>query len=262
MSKNSTAPLNKEHAIQEVIFSLQLREQFAADSINRLFNLKEALKDEFPHAQELRQVMFQVNPTQQSANVLGGGMLAGIALKNTQIGSNTFTWSIHAEQNLLIVTCLDYKGWEKAWPKARTYLETLAEQVIETNSIKAVNLQYTNIFLAPKSETYILEEVFNEKSPYLAENIKKSGSLWHQFQGWLEEDAIINQKYLNNLNLAVSIKDQNYVTAITLLRQAQGEDIKLDNLDNLMNALHTELKKILADVLSTQMAKEIGLKNS
>jgi uncharacterized protein (TIGR04255 family) len=263
MNKNSTAPLNKEHAVQEVIFSLQLKEQLAGDSIHRLFSLKEALKDEFPHAEELRQLMFQVNPLQQSANVLGGSMPAGIALKNTQIGSNTFTWSIHAEQNLLVVTCLDYKGWIKTWPKAKAYLETLAEQVIEANSIRAVNLQYTNIFLAKKSDPYNLKDVFNDKSPYLAENIKKAGSLWHQFQGWLEDGAIINHKYLNNLNLATSIKEQNHITAITLLRQAQTDSIiKLDDLDNIMNLLHTDLKKILSDVLSTHMAKEISLMNS
>lgn len=261
MTKSKTLPLKKEHAIQEVIFSLQLKQQLSVDTIKKLFMLKEVLKESFPHFEELRKVLFQFDPAQPSANALTEGTPAGIALKNAPKGQ-AFDWSIYAEQNLLVVTCLDYKGWEKTWPKARTYLETLAEQVLIANSIEAVNLQYTNIFLAPKSENYDLGAVFNEKSFYLADNIKKAGAMWHQFQGWMEDDTRLNHRYLNNLNLATSVKNEDHVTTITFLRQAQVNNLALNALDELMNTLHTDLKKILINVLSAKMASEIGLKNS
>lgn len=264
MSKNKTKPLNQEHAVQEVIFSLQLTEPLSVNAVKRLFSLKDILKNEFPRLEELRQLILQVNPSQQAASILPdatGGAPAGIRLVNI-LENGSFDWSIHAEQNMLIITCLAYKGWEKTWPRARTYLQTLADQIINANPIKAINLQYTNIFLSSISEQYDLRDVFNENSLYLTDNIKKTGSLWHLFQGWIEENAILKCKYLNNLNLATSIKNKDHVTAVTILRQAQIDNLELDNLDKIMNQLHDDLKKILGNVLAPSMAKEIGLEKS
>jgi len=261
MSKNTTKPLKKEHAVQEVIFSLQLAEQLSSDTIKKFFSLKDVFKKEFPHFEELKQLVLQVTPSLPAANVLtneAGGIPAGMRLVHT-LENGALDWSIHVEQNMIVITCLDYKGWEKTWSKAQVYLQTLAEQIIGTSVIKAINLQYTNIFLSSNPDHYDLWQVFNEKSPYLTDNIKKTGSLWHLFQGWLEENATLNLRYLNNLNLATLVKDKEHVTTITILRQAQIDNLVLENLDKVMNELHDDLKKILGNVLATRMAKEIGL---
>jgi len=266
MTPTNTKPLNKEHAVQEVIFSLQLSEKITPASVQKLIELKEILKNDLPKQEELRLLSFQFSTSQPVSDFplkTPEDVLAGIILKHTN-ENEIPDWTVRAEQNMIIVNCLDYKGWEKNWPKALTYLETLAEQVINENPIKAINLQYTNIFESSLKENYNLNEIFSETSPYLTENIKKGGHLWHLFQGWLEDDAILKSKCLNNLNLATSIKNQELITTVTILRQAQIEDPLqgLSKLDFIMNQLHIDLKKVLTTVLASKMAERIGLTNA
>jgi len=255
-------PINKEHAVQEVSFSLQLSENLTESSIARLIELKEVLKNEFSFGGDLK---LQINPDQFIGNKpanIPENTIVGIILRNVQENGKV-DWAVQAMQNIIAVSCSDYKGWKKTWPKARTYLETLAGQVIDTNPIKVINLQYTNLFISPSSSSVDLSQLLNFRSHYLSENIKKTNSLWHMFQGWLEEDAILKCKCLNNLNLATTFKDQDFITSITLLRQAQlgEESFDLERLDGVMNQLHVNLKKILENILTLDMARAIGLNN-
>lgn len=256
----SIATLEPSHSLQEVIFSLQLKENMSEQAVSRLASLKDVLKDDLPIFEEVRDMTIEMKGgqiiTQSPTNVL-----VGVTFSHLQ-ENGTPDWRVRAERDYIRVSCMEYKNWGKTWAIARKYLETIVEQVVDdVHPIKTVSLQYVNLFQYGDSKSYKWSEIFRADSPYLTEKIKNSGVLWHLFQGWVENDAILKSGCLNNLNLAASIKIKEQLTTVSLLRQAQRENQKLGDIDRVVNQLHVDIKRILLDVLEPKLAERIGLAN-
>lgn len=255
---SSVRTLNSEHSIQEVIFSIHFVKQLNNVDIERLLVLKELLKSNFSKVEDLKLASFKIQG--QKVEHIAQNDLAGLFFSNAKEDGTTLDWAIRIQNDFVSVSCLDYKGWLKIWPKALNYLKTISELIInKENSIKTINLRYINRFISDNQKQYPWADIFNIKSPYLTHNIKNTRSLWHLYQGWMESDAIIKHIYLNNLNLEAGVENEELITTISLLRQAQCEQVDLEDLDEVMNGLHNGIKNILTDVLAANLAEKIGL---
>lgn len=249
---------NKENSIQEAIFSITFANKFDKEDIQKFLILKEVLKDDFPITNNVIHTHFQVGDIIETPQSDIGGVI--FCDKNEDGNSD---WVIKVQEDFIAVSCLNYKGWLKTWPKALNYLETIIETVNISNTIKCIALRYINRFVsnAEGQDQYPWNDIFKPDSPYLSTNIKKNKLVWHLFQGWFENDDIINCMCLNNVNLDSILNNQELITNINLLRQAQCEDIPKTKIDAFMNQLHNEIKNILKEIVSLEMAQKIGLDN-
>ena len=185
-------------------------------------------------------------------------------------------WSIGVRPDFVTCNCGNYKGWKAVKPVALELLQPFADRATELGaSIKAIGIQYLDVFRWRKGGRDFVFEVLSKDSKWLPKNITEWPSIWHVNQGWFSPgpDGL---RVLNVLNIelveetdVLALKVQGthsiQVTHYTTRNQAyvpplEGAQIVADLLASYAETLHIENKRTLLQLLTEPMRVRIGLK--
>lgn len=274
MSAQST-PIKGRNAIESATFFLVLSQPVDPATTERLKQALDQFRDELPGVapQQLGFVINFVGGLPQPVAQAGGGSLTRFASAT----DGTHTWRIEANGNVIQVTCGDYTNFQEVWARAQRYLRALASAVSSDIGVIEVGFQIVDKFTYPPElteDSYRVDELFRADSPFLTGNARKSGLLWHVYQGWFE--SVGGAKMLHQVNIAntnatevnqqfAAVIDHRIVVrwmtspapALSELLAPDSDDAR--SLAGLMSRMHDRNVDVLKEILTDQKQNEIGL---
>lgn len=265
----STKPIHDKHAIYEVAFALDFGENFSAETVADLMRLHDAVRPELPYMEERRRMSMTLSVMagqQSTQETVVDPSPAGVVFRAVA-SPDPSPWMLRAENNRIIVNCLEYTRWEEIWGRTKGYLQLTLDVVARQPSmqVNAVVLQYIDRFVRDNTDGYSAGEVFNQNSSFLTKQIFRSSELWHLHHGHFD----MLEKYgktLDVLNIGTLVDISGHTTTIDHMQQLVLQDAPLavtdvlGKIDDIMCRLHTRNKQILLDLLNTQMLDRINLR--
>ena len=174
----------REHSIREAVFSLVLTGYPQPEQMRAfLETAREAHGNELPAVVE-----FQSSPMLPLGVIpVQFGLSPGVSL-STFARDGNLGWRLLAQDNQIVVNCLDYEGWEHVWPKVKRYLATgIGALVGPTSAIAGASLQYLNAFQWKGQSDSFPDpaSLLRRGAPCIpADFWDKRSSEWHLQQGW------------------------------------------------------------------------------
>lgn len=280
MNKGLFTPINKAHAIVEVVFYIQFDPYFQDQTIRRLIEVEHELKDELPKSSPVSRIETTLEMGSAVQAVRSVEKPVGIHLQRIKPDGGV-EWMLRTTENVIGVHCLEYSTWKEVWERARKYFLTTLKQIEgESNFISSVGLKYVDRFLYEGVENkYDPSLLFNRDTDLIVKKAFSTSPLWHCHIGWFEESpTFFDCKLLNQLKIdsayanisgqkrslitiehdaIVQIEDNVNNGKLSYLTDRSGDECNY--LDKLMEKLHTSNKDVLKNLLAEQMARQISL---
>jgi uncharacterized protein (TIGR04255 family) len=274
MSVPSVRPFTPNHSINEVAFVISFAQVLSEDNLRRLKELEPQYTNDLPKVEEIQASGFQISSENGQMEPLPN-RLASVSFKKFN-DKGELKWALRAEQNILVVNCLDYSGgWKDVWPRVLSYLSIAIPTIISAeNSIVSLGLQYIDKFIYEGDfDLYQSDAIFNLDSIYLNAQINASGPLWHLNQGWFSEvPSLPLIRTLNKLNITAALADKEHITTIEHNANMQFRN-PFSNKKSLFDDkiagdiafkyyfdhLHLANKKVLSQLLNDERIKDIKL---
>ena len=268
-------PINKAHAIVEVVWFIQFLGQFPKGALIKFSSLKEELADDLPKFSEMQKLSFAITPQGSVAQQDLGGLEFQRIKKD-----GSLEWMLRIQDNSISVHCLDYSRWVNSWREASTYLyKALGKIEGPELPISLVGLKYIDRFVYDGStDQFDISHLFQINSELLFSKAFTAGPLWHCHTGWFDDVDGSNLQCLNQLNIDATYTtiagQRKHTTTIdhnALVRFPPGDDNHLQvivgdspnnetRLHKIMDTLHTKNKKILGSLLTQDVSERILLK--
>lgn len=267
-------PIAATNAIEAAAFALSFARNFEGHEIEALFSLEQSLRTVLPNFVKTNEIIFNLTDSTHAEQTQ---KMSGVIAQSFQENGKQ-DWVLRASENKIIVNCLKYDSWINVWPKARYILLKTAQCVdSETNGVVNALHQVIDKFVYDERPTYYnIGDVFNPDSLLLTEQAKKSGDMWHLFQGWFEDAPSTideKQKILNVVNMSSSLINEKLVATIDHTLQAnfskpievkyfvglQTAENGSEFLNKLFDSLHTMNAELLRNILTKDQVAAIGL---
>lgn len=280
MNKGLFTPINKAHAIVEVIFYIQFDPHFQDQTIRRLIEVEHELKGELPKSSPVNRIETTIEIENGVSKVQSIEKPVGIHLQRIK-PDGSVEWMLRTTENVIGVHCLEYSTWDAVWEQANRYfLATLKQIEGESNFISSVGLKYVDRFLYEGVEDkYDSSLLFNKETDLIAKKAFSASPLWHCHIGWFEKSpTFLSGNLLNKINIdsvyanisgrrrsLVTIEHDAIIQIEDNVNNGKLSSItdKLDDddscLDKVMGKLHMSNKDVLRNLLTEQMAKRICL---
>ncbi|MCP1931789.1 hypothetical protein [Bradyrhizobium elkanii] len=255
-------PINSDHAVQSASFSLILDGPISPAAVQALSRRRDLIA-ELPAVQ---------NPEAFEFNMGASGAapqpkrMSGVQLAHLR-PDGTPAWALRMMGPELAVDCSRYTRWARIWDTARGYLEGGIRAIVDAGvrrKVAVLGHVVADQFEASRAN-YDLRDALRENR-FLASMAFGAGATWHNHVGWFEPVHDSSRSWLNQLNIDVF---REPTTARLLLQITHNQEIRLqppvdienisDLIDETMNALHSQNKRVLGDILTNEMAKQIGL---
>lgn len=251
-------PLNEDHAIQSVKFSVLLTVGILPNSMLIIEQNHYRWRDSLP-ARTVADVEIESNGRTAKAP---GVIFAFVRPDGSP------SWSLGVAANRIDIECNLYSRWERVWHSAKEYFVKILE-ILSTCQpelqIAGIELTVKDVFVAD-GNAYSLDQLLNH-SPRLPNYVFSSGQAWHVNSGWFEGDET-SGRTLHHLNCDTAVDQDLTLVNISHYQQRnmmfppQTNNAKLDKpalLDKYMGELHLSNKKLLSELLTAQMAERINL---
>jgi len=270
------APNNKNNAISEVAFVISLGGQPEESQI-QAFTDKYTIEwgEDLPIKEEVRGQRIQMGPDMSAGPQLLESQLDGARFRTLQ-RDGTLDWQVGIEDTLVKVNCGSYSRWDNVWPTALSYLKQVSAAFISpATPVVSFGLQYIDEFIwTGDIGAYDASEVFDSASEFFLSHMNREGHLWHLHQGWFVSNNLPEPgRRLERLHIDALEQGpvKRFPTKIdTMLRhdlaEARGSFAEVFNsiegnilVERIFISLHQRNKEILKSLLTTEMAKRIGL---
>lgn len=254
-------PINDDHAIEAIKFSILISGAVRVATISALEQLYPTFKDQLP-ALARGTVDLDIGSGQTvTAPSLSFGFLRPDGTPN---------WNVQIFGNRIIVDCNLYTRWERVWGTAKSYVDSILRIICEKQPdvrIASIELTVSDTFLTDE-QTYDLNELI-PRSKFLAPVVYQSGSVWHSNSGWFDGGGT-QLRTLHNLNCRSVGNETGFAVRIVHFQKCEfpyeSERSLADSagaeIDNSMNKLHDSNKAILSDLLHEHTAQMIGLEKT
>lgn len=278
-TKDVFIPINEGHAIVEAVAFFHMRSPDADDpELDAFFqptfieSIKEEFAEQFQQSREIKAVKFIADDKSREFTQ----MPSGIRMIRMNINGDT-SWVISVSPNTISVHCLEYTRWAKVWAETNDIFNRLFKHIGSTPAaVSSVGLKYVDRFRFQGSvKNYDASKLFKKNSEFLHKKAFSSSNKWHCHTGWFDQQ-IWDSPVLSQLNIdsGQNIADGKPVSVVTIdhtltVRAVDsGSDLthlfpkptrSKSRLGSLMNDLHFANKELLLDLLTTSMAKRIGL---
>jgi uncharacterized protein (TIGR04255 family) len=266
------SPLNEDHAIQNVVFSLMFDQALSPPTIRRAVESHPKWKSELPAIQMPQGVQIDLSgpePVRRSAP------LSAVIFSFLR-PDGTPAWVLRFMAAEIAVECSRYTRWERVWAAARGYLNSALEVVTETEPGRKVSmccLTMTDKFRSLNPEEYDLKTLF-KPSEFIPGKLFQLQGQWHNHSGWF--DSVGGSPRLQNLNMEANYEppmvqegqQREFFVGILHLQQIRyATPISIDDfkgqenalLESGMDAMHNENKAVMAAILTEKMVSRIGL---
>lgn len=247
-------PLNDDHAVKNVVFSLSFDQQLLSDDIQRFVDSHPNLRSELPCVRG-------INSEDQF----------GVSFSYLR-PDGTAIWIAKLSDYQIDVECTRYTRWNKIAEQALSYINTACKALIDRQpktNFSLAKLQFIDKFVN-RGRDYNLRSLL-KSNEFVAEHVFESGESWHSETGWfqsMESDF----KVLNRVNVGAVSEDYLDETGTqqsqfsvkidhfqeTRSIQWEGTPI-LGYINPLFDILHKGNKEIVTQLLSEKIQSEIGL---
>lgn len=265
----SFRPINDDHAVQSVAFSLHFDRAIEQSVIQNINDNSGRWQPDLPAVHMPTIFGFEFGPAiqtpQQSAS-------RGVELSYLR-PDGTPAWQLRVSGPGIVVECTRYTRWDHVWPSAKRYLSTAIDVIDESAlqpglQVAAVSLQYLDRFQGGPSGNDFYSVFQHNK--YLADAIFTCGDFWHSHLGWFDPSFPAGRT-LNNLNIDakndLSVHQAPIILDIFHLQQLRYDDklpisefrAAFDDIDVIMDKLHLQNKELVNSLLNPQMTQLIGI---
>lgn len=269
-------PINDDHAIQSVAFTLFLDNPLTPAEIAAAQDAHERWREDLPAVTPFPGFDFPFP--------LGGPPVApmfgpGVGFSYLR-PDGTPAWQLRFHGPTITVECTRYTRWERVWQAAQRYLVAAAEVLGHAGAehhVGALSLQVLDRFRAER-EPYDLRSLLRADTAYLAPAIFERGTLWHSHLGWFDENDYLGL-VLNHFNvdsqreaaggpgntetpLVVGLSHLQQLRYKTPQRLADFPGLAGRMLDKAMLRRHTANKQLVGSVLTEPVRQRIGLEPS
>ena len=142
----------------------------------------------------------------------------------------------------------------------------MAEVLKFGTQINVVGLQYQDAFrLLDGASPSVSEQLFRRNSRWIPEHLFEKSAFWHCHQGWFSS-GVSSRRVLNNVTTDITeingvhyarIGGQHRIFAVSVDGQAQNR-IDADHVDEILECLHEENKRVINGILSDSALEAIG----
>lgn len=261
-------PQGLNHAIIEAVFGFQLARNFNQGEVDALIVAHDKVfKNDLPRVNRTQVLFLGAMP----ANVQITPPVAGVAFDAIKKDGG-LEWRLRAEDNSLLVNCLDYSRWSQVWPKAREYLRAASDILLATdNTIAGVLLQYIDVFCwdGPLAN-YNVAELLDANGAHVPKSVLGCEPLWHLHQGWYRTDNLpAPGRLLERVHLD-AVLDEKGIPVVKvdtyMMLELAGQQNNVATFgggapmaDRVFDDLHKANKSLLKSFLTSDMAKKINL---
>lgn len=266
-------PLHSAHAIEQVIFVLQVEHELDDIGIKKVRDAADEVSTELPKKIDVQSMTFAIGPAAMPTPPPG---LTGGKIYQKIRPDGTVECEFRVERMSVIFRTLLYTRWAAIWEQARKYFDSVIPIYIANARISGISLNFVDKFVwdGPISECQPIR-LFRPESKYLCPHIYETQDLWHSHTGAFYR--IDNQtKRLLNVNVDYIDERKNEEarrvivigTVLTDMMNQPGYDpltvATVDAskfFDSHMQQLHDFGKLVFGNVINNEMAQRIALKD-
>jgi len=261
-------PKNPKNAIQEANIAVWFGKQFSEDQLKHVDDVRATIEKFFPTEQPVMGFSVSINPAAPEA-LQPRPRRAGFIFQRASPGGQVQDWVLQIQQNFIAVNCLSYEDWATYRGRARDCFQLLLPRFVSAEfPITQISLQYIDHFFADwPVPAGAVRATFRRDSRLLSPRVFDESEQWHANQGWFETRPAGRVLSLLNISLAhVPPYGQLIVDNTLRLDIAPEESARLigeaimTKLDSVSEDFHTRNKQLLAEVLSDDMLRQIGMK--
>lgn len=261
-------PVNKLHAIVEMVIFCHFAPEFEEVVLDRLLGLEQGLKDKLPKFRPVPGHTIDLDSESGKIPQIKTRPV-GVDMRRHK-ADGSIEWKLETSPKHIAVHCSDYTRWDEVRPEAKLLLQKALDLIgVSKSTLVALGLKFVDRFIYKGEEDkYHASGLFRAETPYLHRKAFDSGTRWHCHVGWFESfPEFSGIEFLSQLNfdaayLPVSGKRQ-HVTTIdhnVIARRGGRAILEESNIpDGLLNSMHVTNKRILAEVLIREMATRINL---
>jgi uncharacterized protein (TIGR04255 family) len=260
------APINDDHAIEQVVFSVAFARPFSADELASFRRNHDRWAEELPAIRE--PVGFAV--AVETEKTLKVEPAPGVEFAIVRPDGSA-VWALRIVGAEIIVECSRYSRWARVWKAAREYLERAFDLVATFDPPSAMvraALAVQDAFVAP-TEGYELAGLLKETA-LLPSAIFERGLNWHTHTGWfseLEGDRVLQNVNIDGVGEGAGNASMARVAILHVqIAAREGPDSaepaqrRVEWLDRLMDGMHQQNKILMEQLLATEIIARIGLK--
>lgn len=266
-------PVRSQNAIDEISFTVRLRDSLDDKTLVRLMGLETELEEDFETFNILKAI--ELRPPSEAPSMPIERQAGVFASKASSTLEGRLQWSLRAESNIVTCACSEYTSWPEVSEKAIRYLSSALDKYdIGTNPVVEFVFECADKFtLEGSEEDYSISLAFNPNSKYLSQFVREQDeSAWHIYQGWWEGNSTAPLRMLNNLNLNAFNDGKVHQTVVkhsvrVMAKQAiNGQSVSelfssSGFLGDSMQLTHESNKSVLLDLLSKEVIDSISLDN-
>jgi len=264
-------PIRTPNAIDQAVFVIKLACNIGTSALNSLESLKEKLPEDFDSFEEVSLagvVVTSSGVSSQDKRAIGIECRTVVKNQDHALVNERSDWMLRIVENSIQVNCLSYMGWEQTRDYASLLLSIVFECLPEDEIVIAeISYQVNDTFVVTgevDTDKLDYSQLFVH-SMYLTENVWERGSLWHVNSGWF--DKLEEAPTLNVLNISARKNVSGSVKQVSLIEHLQrySPNKPVDAIENktflegVFQKLHDENKKVVRDLLTTEVQKRIGL---
>lgn len=243
-------PLNDDHSIEEVMFACHLSRRLGASDFRRVATAFEKVRSELP----------AINLDADSA------VFAYLR------PDGSATWAVSLHEGVIAVNCTRYSRWQKVWSTAQNYLTLGLQAIFEPEAVKitALALTVSDKFRGQQNSNPSVAGLLRVNNYVMPAAFSMDG-LWHSHVGWFDSNyqsgSVLNQLNVDrvtedagdmgtpvvNIRHVLQLRFDQAPSAASLLQENQV------SLTNAMEYMHANNKKILSDLLTSEMQARITL---
>lgn len=268
-------PIHEAHSIEQVAFTVQFDRPLEDALFAEVLTAATPFKNDLPGQEEIQRyaVAFGIQGARAPVPTSSGGLPIGRQFR--RVGPDgSIENELRLERESLMFRTLLYSRWSDTWSRAKQYLDVVTPIFLRQVGIASVSLNFVDKFSwRGNLEDFTPSLLLRVGSNYLCPHIFEAKDLWHSHTGaFIKIDG--NTKRLLNINVD-SLDEQlpdgprRVVMATTvltdLLNQPGYEPLVVAEadavsfIDNHMQSLHAESKKVLANIINDTMSKRIAL---
>lgn len=263
-------PANGSHALLETVFFAQFSPEVDVQQLGeQLEDVAEFLPVKIP-IQGFKIIVGTSGP-EANAVIASGWEFSRVA------PDGSVEWVFRVTPEGLSVHCLAYTRWDEVWARASEILFKVLGKVPSDVGLTGIGMKVIDRFrfVGHNLETYDLLRLAKRPNQLIADRAFSAGHRWHCHTGWFDmvasgEGPLAPLEVLNQLNIDAGPQmepageklfvmiDHNQVARNQAgpLVLGEGSDVWVSEL---MRQLHEANKKVLADIVTDEMARRINL---
>jgi uncharacterized protein (TIGR04255 family) len=263
-------PLHEAHAIEQVIFVVQIDRPLDDTNIAAIYKVAEQFQPELPGRVEIQGFALTIGSRGPS-----GPISAGRVFSRTRPDGTTES-ELRVERDSVTFRTSLYTRWNEIWGQARKYFDAIVPMYVGQANISGISLNYVDKFLWVGVPAECRPNILlRPESIYLCPYVYNVQDLWHSHTGAFMR---VSNETKRLLNVNVDCLDENRpngiqrVVAITtvlsdLINQPGyapsqvAANAATEFLDTRMRQLHDFGKEVFGKIINDDMCRRIALVN-